>query len=234
MRINKYIASCGVCSRRGAEDYIKQGLVKVNDKIVTNLATDINVGIDKVTISNQVIKPVEDKVYYMLNKPKGYISSLSDDRNRKSIIDLLNTDKRVFPIGRLDYESEGLLLLTNDGELAYKLTHPKFAIEKKYIVKVNGQMKESELAVLRAGVVIDGIRYSKCRVKVLEYKENLSRIEVVLTEGKNREIRKMFSAINKEVIFLKRTEIAGIRLGGLSRGEIRPLNEQEIRYLKSL
>ena len=235
MRINKFIASCGVASRRKAEEYILDGLVKVNGNVVTNLATDIDEKKDVVTLNEQKISINEENVYYILNKPKGYVTTLSDDKNRKSITDLISqVDRRIFPVGRLDYDSEGLLLLTNDGELTYKLTHPKFGIQKKYIVKIEGPIKESELAVLRAGVVIDGIRYAKCKVELQSYENNISRISVILTEGKNREIRRMFDAINHEVIFLKRVEFAGIKLGGLKRGEMRPLKPYEVEYLKSI
>jgi pseudouridine synthase len=171
----------------------------------------------------------------MLNKPKGYVTTMSDDRNRKSIVNLTgDLDKRVFPVGRLDYDSEGLLFLTNDGDLTNKLTHPKFAVPKVYAVKVEGQMKESELAVLRAGVVVDGEKYAKCKVILENFKDGISKMEVTLFEGKNREIRKMFDAIHRDVIFLKRVEMAGIRLGGLSRGEIRPLKDREVAKLKAL
>ena len=184
---------------------------------------------------NQKISLKSDNVYYMLNKPKGYVTTMSDEKDRKSIVDLISSiDNRIYPVGRLDYESEGLLFLTNDGDLTYKLTHPSFGIEKKYIVKIEGPTKESELAVLRAGVVIDGVRYGKCKVDLLSFENNISRIKITLTEGKNREIRKMFEAINREVIFLKRIEMAGIKLGGLKRGEIRKLNQFEIDWLKSL
>ncbi len=234
MRINKYISQTGACSRRKAEEYIKEGIVTVNDTVVTDLATQISEN-DIVKLNGQVIKPQEEMVYYMLNKPKGYVTTMSDDRDRKSISSLTgDIGYRVYPVGRLDYESEGLLILTNDGDLTYKLTHPKFSIPKKYVVKVEGDLKESELAVLRAGVVIAGVRYAKCKVKLLGFSEGISRLEVVLFEGKNREIRKMFDAIGKNVVFLKRTEMAGIRLGGLKRGEIRPLKEQEIVMLKNL
>ncbi len=234
MRINKFIALSGVCSRRKAEEFILDKMVKVNGQIVTNLAIDIKPS-DVVLLNDQVIKPTSQNVYYMLNKPKGYITTMNDDRNRKTITDLLgDIDKRVFPIGRLDYDSEGLLFLTNDGELTYKLTHPRFEIPKKYIVKIEGEIKESELAVLRAGVVIDKVRYNKCKAKLINFENNISKIEIILSEGKNREIRKMFEAIGKEVIFLKRIEMAGIRLGGLKRGEIRPLKDYEIEHLKSL
>ena len=235
MRINKFIASCGVCSRRKAEEYILEGLVKVNGQITKNLSTDIDETKDVVLLNDQKISLVDDNVYYMLNKPKCYVTTMNDEKNRKSVLDLISQiDKRVYPVGRLDYESEGLLFLTNDGELTHKLTHPKFGIQKKYIVKIEGQIKESELAVLRAGVVIDGVRYGKCKVELLSFENNISRIEVVLSEGKNREIRKMFEAINRPVIFLKRIEMAGIKLGGLKRGEIRKLTEREIDWLKHI
>ena len=235
IRINKYIAQSGLCSRRKAEEFIKNGQVEVNGKRVTELATMVDEGKDTVMVDGQRIVPAEEKVYYMFNKPKGVVTSLSDDRDRKSVVDFLgDMERRVYPVGRLDYDSEGLLLLTNDGDMTYKLTHPKFEIPKTYIVKVEGEIKESELAVLRAGVVIDGERYGKCKVKLVKYEQGLSKMEMTIYEGKNREIRKMFDAIGKEVHFLKRTSFAGLRLGGLKRGEIRPLKDYEIDYLKRL
>jgi len=235
MRINKFISSCGVCSRRKAEEFVKNGLVKVNDAVVTDLATDINVENDKVLINDVEITLKQENVYYMLNKPKGYVTTMSDDRDRKSILDLItDLDKRVFPVGRLDYETEGLLFLTNDGDLTYVLSHPKFEIPKTYVVKVEGEVKESEMAVLRAGVVVDGERYGKCKVELMSFKDNIAKLEVTIFEGKNREIRRMFEAIHREVIFLKRVAMAGIKLGGLMRGEKRPLKEDEISHLKAL
>lgn len=235
MRINKYIASCGVSSRRKAEEFIIQGLVKVNGTTISDLAYNVDENKDVVTLSGQKINLPTDLVYYMLNKPKGYVTTLSDEKDRKSIQDLISTiDKRIYPVGRLDYESEGLLLLTNDGELTFKLTHPKFEVAKKYIVKIEGPTKESELAVLRKGVVVDGVRYSSCKAELLEFANNISRIEITLTEGKNREIRNMFKAIGREVIFLKRIEMAGIKLGGLKRGEMRKLKDYEVDHLKRL
>ena len=234
MRINKYLACCGVSSRRKAEQFVLDGLVTVNNVVCKNLSTEIKEN-DIVKINNQEIKPTEEFVYYILNKPKGYVTTMSDDRNRKSIIDLTSSiDKRIFPVGRLDYDSEGLIILTNDGDLTFKLTHPKFEIEKKYIVKVEGKIKESELAVLRAGVVIDGVRYKKCKVEILTTEQDRTKLEVILTEGKNREIRKMFEAIGKDILLLKRVEMAGIKLGGLKRGEMRKLKSFEIDYLKSI
>ena len=229
MRINKYLAMCGVSSRRKAEEFIKEGMVKVNGTVITDLGRNIDESKDIVLLNGQKIVPPENFVYYVLNKPKGYVCTLSDEKGRKTIMDLIDgIDNRVFPVGRLDYDSEGLLLLTNDGDFAFRLTHPSFQIEKKYIVKVEGKMVESELAVLRAGVVVDGVRYGKCRVKLLSFENNLSRMEVVLTEGKNREIRNMFKAIGKEVVLLKRVAEGAVKLGGLKRGEYRQLRPEEI------
>lgn len=229
MRINKYLAMCGVSSRRKAEEFIKEGMVKVNGTVITDLGRNIDESKDIVLLNGQKIVPPENFVYYVLNKPKGYVCTLSDEKGRKTIMDLIDgIDNRVFPVGRLDYDSEGLLLLTNDGDFAFRLTHPSFQIEKKYIVKVEGKMVESELAVLRAGVVVDGVRYGKCRVKLLSFENNLSRMEVVLTEGKNREIRNMFKAIGKEVVLLKRVAEGVVKLGGLKRGEYRQLRPEEI------
>ncbi len=231
MRINKFLASCGIASRRKAEEFIKEGLVKVNDVTIFDLSTDIKDS-DIVKLNGVIISLSGEKVYYMLNKPKGYVSSVSDEHNRKTVMDLIKDDsKRLFPVGRLDYESEGMIILTNDGDLAYKLTHPSNKIEKTYIVKIEGKILESELAVLRAGVVVDGERYNPCKAEVLEYDGKLSRIEIVLSEGKNREIRKIFDAIGKTIVFLKRVMIGSLRLGGVTRGTYRPLNETEVQML---
>ena len=229
MRINKYLAMCGVSSRRKAEEFVLQGMVKVNGTVVTNLAKDIDENKDVVLLNGQKLALPENFVYYLLNKPKGYVCTLSDDRGRKTIVDLIDgIDKRVFPVGRLDYDSEGLLLLTNDGDFAYKPTHPSHQVPKTYIVKVEGKVLESELAVLRAGVVVDGVRYNKCKVRVLNAEEKTTRMEVIITEGKNREIRNMFKAIGKVVILLKRVAEGNIKLGGLSRGEYRQLKQDEV------
>ena len=234
MRINKYLAMCGVSSRRKAEEFVLQGMVKVNGTVITNLAKNIDETKDIVLLNGQKLTLPESFVYYLLNKPKGYVCTLSDEKGRKTIVDLIEgIDKRVFPVGRLDYDSEGLLLLTNDGDFAYKLTHPSNQVPKTYIVKVEGSVVESELAVLRAGVVVDGVRYNKCKVKVLNVDEKTTRMEVIITEGKNREIRNMFKAIGKEVILLKRVAEGSIRLGGLSRGEYRELKPEEVNRIMS-
>lgn len=233
MRINKYIANSGVCSRRKADELIEKGKVKVNDKVLTVPGYDVQKK-DKIEVDGKLITQTETLVYYMLNKPKGVICSSSDEKGRKTCLDLINCNERIYTVGRLDYDSEGLILLTNDGELSYKLTHPKLEIPKTYVVKIKGDIKESELAVLRNGVKIGETKYNKCKISVLSKDKSSTRLEIVLKEGKNREIRNMFEFIGKEIILLKRVKLAELRLGGLSRGEYRELNDNEIQYLKNL
>ena len=233
MRLNKFLASCGIASRRKCEELILAGKIQVNNKIVTNLGTTVNEEKDEVRCNNEVVSPSKIFSYYILHKPKGYVSTVKDDRGRKTIMELIkDVPERVFPVGRLDYESEGLVLLTNDGELANRLTHPSYEIEKTYIVKVEGMIKESELAVLRNGVKLDGVKTKKAKLKLINFENNVSKIEVKITEGRNRQIRRMFLEIGKEVIFLKRTAIGELKLGGLSRGKYRQLNSYEVNCLK--
>lgn len=170
----------------------------------------------------------------MFNKPKGCVTTMSDDKGRKTVYDFIGREKRLVPVGRLDYDSEGLLLFTNDGELTHKLTHPSNEIPKTYVVKIEGEISESDMATLRKGVTVNGVKYSRCKVKFTGEENGLSRLEVVIFEGKNREIRRMFEAVEKNVVFLKRVAIGDLRLGGLSRGGFRELNEFEVDYLKRL
>ncbi len=233
MRINKYLASTGIASRRKAEAYVLAGRVSVNGKVIDSLAFDVEKK-DVVMVDG---KPVAAKqlVYIMLHKPKGYITSLKDDKGRKTVMDLLPAEyKNLKPVGRLDYDTEGLLLLTNDGDLANRLTDPNVEITKTYMVKIEGKISEGQLAVMRAGVVIDGVRLKKCKAKVTEQGENFTKLEVKITEGKNRQIRKMFDAVGVNVSFLKRTAIEELKLGGLTRGKCRELHQNEIEYLLAL
>lgn len=235
MRLNKYIAECGVASRRGADCLIEEGRIKVNGKSVTQPGTVIDEDNDTVLLDGKKIERVRRSIYLMLNKPKGCVSTVKDDKGRKTVLDYIDIkDKRLFPIGRLDYDSEGLLLLTNDGDLAFKLTHPSHDIPKTYIAKVEGEVPESDLAVLRKGIVLDGIQTHRAKIKLLEYTEGISRLEVTIYEGRNRQVRRMFESIGKQVVFLKRTGIGDLRLGGLSRGTYRYLTEKEIQLLKNL
>lgn len=233
MRINKYLADAGITSRRKAENLVLEKRVKINGKIITELATDVKPN-DMVFVDNKQIFTQQVFEYYMLNKPKGYLSTASDDRGRKTVLDLVKTDTRIYPVGRLDYDSEGLLLLTNDGELTNKLTHPKHNISKTYLVNINSNITKKELETLQKGVVIDGYKLHECKIFVKEISEGQTKMEVVIFEGRNREIRKMFESIGKKVVFLKRIKIENLSLGNLKRGEYRPLTKKEIDYLKNL
>lgn len=230
MRINKYLAENQLGSRRKVEEYIKQGRVKVNNRVVTDFATDIGKK-DVVTFDDKPLKYQNEFVYYKFNKPKGYICSASDDRGRRTIYDIVKTQYRLFSVGRLDYATEGLLILTNDGEFANHIMHPSNEVDKEYVVKIEGKIKESELAVLRAGVVVDGNRMPSAKVKVSNIDEKCTRLIVTINEGQNRQIRRMFEAIGKNIVLLKRVSIAGVKLGGLKRGEYKPLTNEELYLL---
>lgn len=235
MRINKYLAFCGVASRRKAENFITEGKVSVNGKTVNELFYNVDENNDTVICDGKKLSIPTKFTYILLHKPKGYICSSSDDKGRKTVMDLIDNSTRLFTIGRLDYDTEGLLLLTDDGELCKKLTHPSSEIGKTYIVKINGDITESELASLRKGVVLDdGFKTSKSIIKVIESYNNSTRLQVTIFEGHNRQVKRMFAAKGKEVIFLKRTKIGELKLGGLQRGKYRKLNNVEIDYLKNI
>lgn len=235
MRLNKYIAECGIASRRGADKLISEGKVKVNNKVVTTLGTEINEYNDTVVVDERKITLVTRDIYIVLNKPKGCVTTVKDDKGRKTVMDYISVkDKRLFPIGRLDYDTEGMVILTNDGDMAYKLTHPSHEIPKTYIAKVEGEIPEADLAKLRNGVPLDGVLTHRSKVKLLGVEDNISRVEITIYEGKNRQVRRMFEYIGKNVIFLKRTKIGDLRLGGLGRGMSRYLTDKEIDILKRL
>ncbi len=236
MRINKYLALCGVSSRRNSEVFVVEGKVKVNGRTVTDLSTDIK-DTDIVTVNGEKVTPVEQHIYIMLNKPKGYVCTTSDEYGRKNVLQLLDAEyasKRIFPVGRLDFDTEGLLLLTTDGDLANRIMHPHNEVPKTYVAKIEGDISEQELNKLRGGVILDGVKTKKCRAKLKDFTDGISRVEVVITEGRNRQVRRMFDSINREVIFLKRTAIGELKLGNLYRGESRVLGDKEIEYLKKL
>ena len=237
MRLNKFLSTSGVASRRKCDELIIQGKIKVNNLVVKELGTIIDEKKDIVEFDGKIIKLPLDFLYIKLNKPKGYICSAKDTKGRKTIFDLVKVDNvRLFNIGRLDYDTEGLLLLTNDGDFAQSIIHPSFEIEKEYYVTIQGHIKESELAVLRAGVVIDGEKLPKAKVKVINIsKDNnqqiKTRLSVKIREGLNHQIRKMFQGIGKEIILLKRVSIGQIKLGGLSRGDYKKLSSKEMEIL---
>lgn len=234
MRLNKFIADCGVCSRRAADKLIEEGRVKVNGKTVSEMGYTLKQN-DNVSVDGNSIVPPARFTYIMLNKPKGCITTASDDKGRKTVFDYVGLEnKRLFPVGRLDYDTEGLLILTDDGDLTYKLTHPSHHIGKTYVAHVEGEVKEGDIAVLRNGIVLDGVKTSKCRIKNLGFDGKISKIEITIFEGKNRQIRRMFESKGYNIVFLKRISIGDLKVGGLSRGKTRHLRDDEIDYLKSL
>ena len=228
MRLNKFISTAGVCSRRKADELIKNGFIKVNGKVVDELGVIIDEKKDSIEVEGKKISLPLSYLYILLNKPKGYACTANDEKGRKTIYDLIDLPDRLFSIGRLDYDTEGAIILTNDGEFANRVAHPSYEIEKEYIVKIEGDIKESELAVLRKGVVIDGERLPRAGVKLLNFENNYSRISVVIHEGQNHQVKKMFEAIGKSIKLLKRIRIGNLKLGGLKRGEYRFLKDLEI------
>ena len=235
MRINKYLSSAGLASRRKCEEFVLQGRVKVNGEVVSNLAFDVS-ETDKVFVDGERLVLPNKYTYLMMHKPKGFLTTLSDDRERKTIMDLLPKEfKMLKPIGRLDYNSEGLLLFTNDGDVAQNVMRPAKEVVKTYSVKVEGEVASGDVVEMEKGVeTINGEKFRPCKIKVLEIKDRKTKLEVQITEGKNREIRKIFDKFGYNVIFLKRVAIGTIKLGGLTRGTCRLLKPSEIEYLKSL
>ena len=230
-RLQKVIANSGYCSRRKAEELICNGEVKVNGKIVTELGTCVDKS-DAITVSGKSLT-YEQKEYILLNKPRGVITSTNDEKGRKTVLDLIDTDKRLYPVGRLDYDTTGALLLTNDGELANLLMHPKNNIEKLYIAKVNGFVDKDSLIKLAKGVYIDNFKTAKAKVRLKKYdkKTNTSIVEIIIHEGKNHQVKKMFEAVGYEVLKLKRGRISFLTIDSLKSGEYRYLSLKEVKKL---
>lgn len=233
MRLQKYMAACGIASRRACEQLILQGRVSVNGKNVTVLGTQVEKD-DIVLFDGQQIKPAEKRVYIMLYKPDKVVSTASDPEGRKTVLDLVNVKQRLYPVGRLDYHTQGLILLVNDGAAAYHLTHPKFEIEKEYLAVISGKIERQEILKLQAGVMIDGIKTAPCKIKLCAVTEHTTSLSVIIHEGRNRQVRKMFEVIGKEVLHLTRIRHGEIVLSGLKPGQWRYLNENEIAYLDNL
>ncbi|MBQ2233010.1 MAG: rRNA pseudouridine synthase [Erysipelotrichaceae bacterium] len=233
-RLQKIIAASGYCSRRKAEELILARRVSVNGVLVDTLGTKADEN-DEIAIDGKVISKSEEKVVYLLNKPKNVISSASDDRGRKTVVDLIDSGYRLYPLGRLDYDSSGLLLLSNDGELMQKLIHPKYEVEKTYEVTIDGFISEKQIETIEKGVKIEDYVSAPAKVNLISYngKKPSSFLEVTIHEGKNREIRKMFEAIGFTVIKLHRIKEANIELGDLKSGEYRRLKPFEIKKLRS-
>lgn len=234
MRLQKFIANSGVCSRRKAEEYILAGKVKVNGKIVTELGTKVDPQKDEVIFNNKKIEQNNEYEYILLNKPVGYVTTVKDQFDRPIVLDLIKGNKtKVLPVGRLDMYTSGAIILTNDGEFIYKVTHPKYEIEKTYNVTVKGIVTKEDVSNLEKGVKIENYISGKAKVKILKIDEekNISRIQITIHEGKNREVRKMCKAIGKKVLALHRSKIEDIDVKNLKIGEWRYLTNEEVAKL---
>ena len=236
VRLQKYIAMSGAASRRAAEAMIEDGRVKVNGETIAEQGVKVEIGADKVTVDGKELKIKDKKYYIMLNKPTGYVSTAKDQFDRPTVIDLVGSEigTRIFPVGRLDYDTEGLLLLTNDGDITYRVTHPKFRTDKTYIAVINGGISISGLNQLRRGVKIENYTTSPAEVEILDAAGNKTMLEITIHEGKNRQVRKMFEAVGCKVIGLQRIKIGQIELGNLPLGRWRHLTAHEVNYLKNL
>lgn len=235
IRLQKFLASSGVASRRKCEEYILEGKVKVNGKVVKELGTKINAELDKVYFEGNRVKPQDEMVYILLNKPTGYVTTNSEQMGRKTVLDLIkNLDVRVVPVGRLDMYTSGALILTNDGDFVYQVTHPKHEINKTYIAKVKGIVSEENLKKLRQGIVIEDYTTSPADVKVLDIDKirELTKLEITIHEGKNRQVRKMCETLGYGMYSLHRERIGDISVKDLKRGSWRYLSESEVRKLK--
>lgn len=230
-RLQKYMARCGIASRRKCEELILNGFVKVNDKIIDELGFKVD-NKDKVKYKDKLIYPEENKVYIMLNKPVGYITSVKDEKGRKTILDLVKVKERIYPIGRLDYDTSGLILLTNDGDIYNKIIHPRSEVDKLYEAFIKGIPNQDEINKFSSGIVIDGYKTSNAKIEIIDIKENNCIVNIIIHEGKNRQVRKMCKAIGHPVVSLKRKQIGKLNLNGLKIGEWRNLTNQEIGYIK--
>lgn len=234
VRLHKYLARCGLGSRRRCEEFIRDGRVAVNGQIVTRMGVLITPELDRVTFDGRIVEPpTRSYSYYLLHKPRGYLTTCKDERGRATIRDLVaDIPERVFPVGRLDKESEGLLLLTDDGELAHRLMHPSFRIEKEYFVEVQGRLSAGALAQLVSGVVYEGEVYQPATVRVLSASQDRTRLAIVICEGKKRQIRRMCAAVGHRVMRLKRIREGALKLENLEPGKWRALTSREIEQLR--
>lgn len=233
-RLSKIIANSGVASRRGAEKLILEGKVNVDGQTITELGTKVS---KKSVIEVEGIKiGKEEKVYYLLNKPRGVVSTTKDDKGRKTIVNLIHDPRRIYPVGRLDYDTTGAIILTNDGEFANMLMHPKNRIEKVYIAKIKGIPQINQIMNLKKGVLIDGIKTSRAKVKVkkVDNKSNTSIVEITIHEGRNHQVKRMFESVGLEVLKLKRERIAFLDLTGLDSKDYRKLTPKEVNRLYDL
>ncbi|MBO4299322.1 MAG: rRNA pseudouridine synthase [Clostridia bacterium] len=234
MRLQKYLAECGVASRRHAEEMIRDRRVTVNGTTVTEMGTQVEEG-DRVTVDGRAVRPEKTKRYIMYHKPAGEVTTASDPEGRKTVLSHFeHMRERLYPVGRLDYDSEGLLLLTNDGDLTNRLLHPRNEVDKTYVARVGGELTIEQVKTLRGGVVLDERRTSPARVQVTKREEDYTYVTVTIHEGRNRQVRRMFEAVGLEVLALKRVGFGPLTLGDLKRGQWRDLTPEEIAKLKAL
>ncbi|MDH4322108.1 MAG: rRNA pseudouridine synthase [Desulfobulbaceae bacterium] len=228
-RLQKILARAGVCSRRGAEELIRQGKVTVDGQVVTEMGVRVDPALHRIVCDGAPVLSEEEKVYLLLNKPTGYLSTLSDPQGRPIVTDLLGgVSARVFPVGRLDYDTEGALLLTNDGEFSQQVLHPSFEVNKTYVATVSGNPSRQKLAELEAGIILEGRRTWPARIRVLTAGARRSTIEIIIHEGRKRQVRKMFAAIGHRVQALERVAYGGLSLGDLPRGRYRYLDRKDL------
>ena len=233
MRINKYIAQAGIASRRKADQLIESGNVKINGAVMREPGYDVKEG-DKVVVNGRLIEKKQKLIYVLVNKPMGMVTTASDDKDRATVMDIVNDiDERLFPVGRLDYNTTGALIMTNDGDLTYRVTHPKHELGKTYRVLVKGVLSDERARKLRNGVDIGGYVTGKAKVKIIKGGAGYTVVEITIHEGKNRQVRKMFAAVGNPVQELERIAIGEIRLGHLRPGHYRKLTREEIEYLKN-
>ena len=233
-RLQKVIANAGITSRRKAEDLISKGIVEVNGKIIRELGYKVSPS-DTIKVNGKKIK-TERKVYFLLNKPRGVVSTVEDDKERKTVTDLISCKERIYPVGRLDYDTTGVLLLTNDGVFANNLMHPSKKIDKVYVAKINGKMKTEDFLKLENGIIIDNQKTAPAKVRLKKYDKDkdISYIKITIHEGKNHQVKKMFEVLGYRVLKLKREREFIFGLNGLASGEYRPLTQEEIKMVLDL
>lgn len=234
IRLQKFLADAGITSRRKAEELIIQGKIKVNEKVITELGTKVNPEIDKIVYNENEVKILNKHIYILLNKPIGYVTTVKDQFQRDSVLDLVKIKERLVPVGRLDMYTSGALILTNDGDFVYQVTHPKHEIEKTYTVTIKGIVEKEKIEILKNGVIIDNYKTKPAKVKILKTDEekNITRLEIIIHEGKNRQVRKMCEAIGYKVLALHRSKIAGIGVKDIPIGKWRYLKDYEINKIK--
>jgi len=231
MRINRYLAACGLGSRRAVENLIRERRIAVNGEIIDSLATRIDEELDRVTLDGNHLAPAADSVYVLLNKPKGYITTASDEKGRRTVLELVPLPQRIFPVGRLDYNTTGLLLLTNDGELAHRLTHPRFKVPKLYHAVLESPFDPQHFEPLTTGVTLEDGITQPCSARF--YGDSRQEVEIELREGRQQQVRRMFAALGYRVKNLGRVRFGPIKLSGLPRGEWRYLEDEEVRSLRA-